>query len=69
MKVLVTGGSRGIGKTIVDLFIHNGHSVSAPTRSELDLTQPINLQDREFDIVINCAGINPIKTLNYIDNN
>jgi NAD(P)-dependent dehydrogenase (short-subunit alcohol dehydrogenase family) len=69
MKVLVTGGSRGIGKAIVDLFIHNGHSVSSPTRSELDLTQPINLQDREFDIVINCAGINPIKTLDWIHDN
>jgi len=69
MKVLVTGGSRGIGKAIVDLFINNGHFVFAPTRNELDLTQPINLQDCEFDIVINCAGINPIKTLDYIDDN
>jgi len=69
MKVLVTGGSRGIGKAIVDLFINNGHFVYAPTRNELDLTQPINLLDREFDIVINCAGINPIKPLKYIDDN
>ena len=67
MKVLVTGGSRGIGKTITDLFISNGHSVHSPTRNELDLTQPINLKDREFDIIVNCAGINPIKTLDYID--
>ena len=69
MKVLVTGGSRGIGKTIVDLFISDGHSVYSPTRSELDLTQPINLEYRDFDIVVNCAGINPIKTLDYIDDN
>jgi 3-oxoacyl-[acyl-carrier protein] reductase len=69
MKVLVTGGSRGIGKAIVDLFIANGHSVYSPTRNELDLAQPINLEHREFDIIINCAGINPIKTLDYIDDN
>ena len=69
MKVLVTGGSRGIGKAIVDLFIANGHSVYSPTRNELDLAQPINLEHREFDIIINCVGINPIKTLDYIDDN
>jgi citronellol/citronellal dehydrogenase len=56
MKVLVTGGSRGIGKAIVQLFEHNGHSVYSPSRSELDLTQTIDLQDREFDIVINNAS-------------
>jgi 3-oxoacyl-[acyl-carrier protein] reductase len=66
MKVLVTGGSRGIGKSIVEVFTHNGHSVYAPSRDELDLLKPIELKDREFDIVVNCAGINPIKFLDSI---
>lgn len=58
--VLVTGGSRGIGRAIVEMFTDSGFSVYAPSRAELDLTTPINLQDREFNIVVNCAGINPI---------
>ena len=66
MKVLVTGGSRGIGKAVVDLFNHNGHSVYAPSRDDLDLSQPVNLTKREFDVVVNCAGINPIKYLDTI---
>ncbi len=69
MNVLITGGSRGIGNAISKLFIENSHSVYLPSRTELDLLLPINLQKREFDIVINCAGINPIKPLSDISDN
>jgi 3-oxoacyl-[acyl-carrier protein] reductase len=69
MRILVTGGSRGIGKAIVQLFEHNGHSVYSPSRNEIDLAQPINLLDREFDIIVNCAGINPIKFIDNISDN
>jgi 3-oxoacyl-[acyl-carrier protein] reductase len=60
MKILVTGGTGGIGLNIVDLFISNGHIVDAPTRSELDLTKDITLIDTDYDVVINNAGINPL---------
>jgi len=60
MKVLVTGGTGGIGLNIVELFKSNGHIVDAPTRAKLDLTKDITLIDTDYDIVINNAGINPI---------
>lgn len=63
LKALITGGSRGIGLSITNLFISKGLKVYAPNRSELDLTQKIVLQDNEFDIVINCAAINPLNTI------
>lgn len=58
--VLVTGGSRGIGRAIVELFTDSGFSVYAPPRAELDLATTVNLQERKFSVVINCAGINPV---------
>jgi 3-oxoacyl-[acyl-carrier protein] reductase len=61
MKVLVTGGSRGIGKSICDFFKLKGHEVISPNRNELDLSDDhINLKEIDFDIIINNAGINPI---------
>lgn len=58
MRILVTGGSRGIGKDICDKFIKEDHEVIAPTREELDLSQPISFIPDKIDILINNAGIN-----------
>ena len=66
MKALVTGGSRGIGKAIVELFRSKGVEVYSPTREELDLTKNFNLEKKQFDILINNAGINPLKNLDSI---
>lgn len=67
MRVLITGGSKGIGKDIVNKFIQNGHDVYAPSRDELDLSKPFKLTRKNFDIVINCAGINPLKEVTNIN--
>jgi len=60
MKALITGASRGIGFAIKKLFINNNINVIAPDRKELDLSKKIKLIEKNFDIIINCAGINPI---------
>jgi 3-oxoacyl-[acyl-carrier protein] reductase len=67
MKVLVTGGSRGIGKAIVTLFKEKGHDVYSPTREELDLTKNFTLIKSNFDIIVNNAGINPLKQIEEIN--
>jgi len=69
MNVLVTGGSRGIGKEIVNYFEMNGHVVYAPNKSQLNLLHPIHLHNPNFDIVINNAGINLLKSIYDINDN
>ncbi len=67
MRVLITGGSRGIGKAIVDLFTKEGHEVCSPSRQEIDLSSPkIILTQTNFDICINNAGINVLANLSEV---
>lgn len=73
MNVLITGGSRGIGKAIADKFRSENYTVITPTRKELDLSkkesieQYINDRSMVFDIIINNAGVNYIGELSNID--
>jgi NAD(P)-dependent dehydrogenase (short-subunit alcohol dehydrogenase family) len=67
MKVLITGGSRGIGKATVDIFKQKGHDVYSPTREELNLLGDCRLTRTDFDIIINNGGINPTSGIEDIN--
>lgn len=69
MNVLVTGGSGGIGSLLVKKFRDMGHTVYAPSRNELNLLSTCTVPNPTFDIVINNAGVNPLKDITDITDN
>ena len=59
MNVFLTGGSSGIGAKFKDHLVEQGYNVTAPTRSELDLSN-FNINDvelKDYDYLILCAGV------------
>jgi len=74
MIALITGGSRGIGKAIVDKFESNNITVINPTRDELDLSKIKSIDNYlktipldEISILVNNAGINDLSTMINLD--
>lgn len=71
-RVLITGGSRGIGKAISELFRERGWEIIAPTRQEMDLSNSQSItdycksMDGPLDAVVNNAGINNIAMLDSL---
>jgi 3-oxoacyl-[acyl-carrier protein] reductase len=63
LRILVTGGSRGIGKDICDKFIKEDHEVISPTREELDLSASFTYVPEKIDVLINNAGINIVDSI------
>jgi len=57
MKAFLTGGSSGIGQTILTHLRGVGMLVDAPTRQELDLASDIDVDLSDYDYLFLCAGV------------
>ena len=74
-KALITGGNRGIGLAIRRSFEEAGAHVLAPTREEMDMSSSSSIEsylskiERDFDIVVNCAGINILSPFEELEMN
>jgi 3-oxoacyl-[acyl-carrier protein] reductase len=73
MKALITGASKGIGKSIAKKFKESGYEIYTPTRQELDLSisesveqYVLKNQHITFDVIVNNAGINEINLIDSI---
>lgn len=71
--VFITGGSRGIGKKIKEIFLALEAKVISPDRNELNLSDLNSLNSyldnyelSKFDIFIHCAGINKLAGIDEI---
>lgn len=66
---LITGASRGIGRAVADRFEELGARVLAPSRADLDLSDPAATDrylatiDEPIDILVNDAGVNTLAGL------
>ena len=70
MHILLTGGTRGIGKAIKNTFSLSGHTVISPTKQELDLCDIEQVENYvktlpDIDIIINNAVFELIMKLSY----
>jgi 3-oxoacyl-[acyl-carrier protein] reductase len=71
LNVLITGGSKGIGKGIAEYYQSKNHNVLTPASSEINLEnldlieEKLNQykKDKKIDILICCAGVNENKSL------
>lgn len=59
MNVFLTGSASGLGRELFNQLVELGHTVTAPTRDQLDLSVPeqvVSYNMSPVDLLINCAG-------------
>lgn len=74
-RILITGASRGIGRSIKVCLEEKGATVIAPFRNEMDLSSVESVEkylaDEDLtrvDCFVHCAGINRLAGISSIDN-
>ena len=59
--LVITGGSGGLGKAIIEVFAAASWEIAAPGRAELDVTDPVAVRSyfelRQVDLLVCAAGI------------
>lgn len=59
--MVITGGSGGLGRAIIDVFTAASWQISAPGRRELEVTDPVAvrsyIESRPVDLLVCAAGI------------
>jgi len=75
MRVLLTGSRGGIGRSIHKRLLADGHSVVAPSSSDLDLSESELILDwintntnSDFDAIVLSAGINTPQEFMVVEN-
>ena len=70
-RVLISGASRGLGKSLVSAYKDVGAEVIELTRRECDLNNSADIYSflesvGEVDVLVNCAGVFPVNKLGDI---
>ncbi len=70
-RVLISGASRGLGKSLVSVYKDVGAEVIELTRRECDLNNSADIYSflesvGEVDVLVNCAGVFPVNELGDI---
>ena len=68
MDIVLTGASGGIGSAIYRVLYKEGINVLPLSSKDIDLAKDFIWEDNcQYDGLIHCAGINPVKSFNEVE--